>query len=114
MSYQIVRTQFKAPELVVDRPFEPTAELTSPNAALGYPGNERTLEEQLLYERAAAASLARELKFIRRMLDDRDQQYADLQRKYSAAQRRGSWRFARALKTDFRRLGQNIRSAVGI
>jgi hypothetical protein len=96
------------------RPFEPTAELSSPKSALEYPGNEMTLEEQLLYERAAAASLAREVRFVRRMLDDRDQQYADLQRKCAAAPRRGAWWFSRALKTDFRRLGRNIRSAVGI
>jgi hypothetical protein len=111
---QTVRTLFKAPELVVDRPFRTSAELSSPRFAVEYPGIEKTLEEQLLHERATAASLAKEVRFVRRMLDDRDQQFADLQRKCAGAQRRGRWRFAGSLRTDFGRLRRSIRSAVGI
>jgi hypothetical protein len=110
-----VRTQFKAPDLELARPCVPAAELPSSKFTLEFPGNGKTLEEQLLQERATAAALAKEIKFVRRMLDDRDRQYVALQvRCGGALRRRGAWRVAGAFRSDLRRLRRSILSVVGI
>jgi len=46
-------------------------------------------------ERAAAEALAREIQFVRRMLESRDQQFAALQAEFLAMRRSWVWRLAR-------------------
>lgn len=46
-------------------------------------------------ERAAAEALAREIQFVRRMLESRDQQFAALQAELLAMRRSWVWRLAR-------------------
>jgi hypothetical protein len=53
---------------------------------------ERRLDTQASLDRSAHAALARENKFIQRLLDDRDRQFAALQEEVAALKRDWAWR----------------------
>jgi hypothetical protein len=55
-------------------------------------GIEKRLESQPSRERNSTAALARENKFIQRLLDDRDRQLAALQEEVAAMKRDWAWR----------------------
>jgi hypothetical protein len=69
-------------------------------------GIERAVQKELLREKAATETLVNENRFIRRMLDDRDRQYAELQVELVAMRRDWAWRAIRMLR---RRLGRLCR-----
>jgi hypothetical protein len=53
---------------------------------------EKRLDTQASRERSAHEALARENKFIQRLLDDRDRQFAALQEEVAALKRDWAWR----------------------
>lgn len=59
---------------------------------------ERAAQSDLVRERGERQALEREIAFNRRMLDDRDRQYAALKSECAALQRRWSWRTLRGVR----------------
>jgi hypothetical protein len=57
-----------------------------------FKGIERRLEALAVHERRAGATLIRDNKFIQRLLDDRDRQFAALQEEVAALKRDWAWR----------------------
>jgi len=105
-----VRPSLNVPEPVSELKQEPPDDGPLPGA-LGKIGAEGTLGEQLRQERATAAALLKENRFIRRMLDDRDRQFAALQAEYAAMRRYRVWRIIATLRGDLRRFRRQFRSA---
>jgi len=70
---------------------------------------ENATHSELLREKAAAAELANENRFLKRMLDDRDRQYKALQAEYVSLHRSWIWRTIRAIQSDFGRLRRTLR-----
>jgi hypothetical protein len=68
---------------------------------------EKALQAELTQERALSASLAADKKFLERMLDDRDRQFAEIQAEFSAVRGDRLWRLVRWYRgraTQLRRL----------
>lgn len=72
-------------------------------------GIEKSAQEELLRERAAAAELARENRFVRRMLDDRDRQFTALQMEFVSLQRNWLWRALRTVRLELGRVRRMFR-----
>jgi hypothetical protein len=75
-------------------------------AVCDFNGIEKRLELQPSRERNSASALARENKFIQRLLDDRDRQLAALQEEVAAMKRDWAWRtlcFLRRMTLRIRR-----------
>lgn len=70
----------------------PTETGAAGKAVCDFNGIEKRLETQASRERNSTAALARENKFIQRLLDDRDRQLAALQEEVAALKRDWAWR----------------------
>ncbi len=81
---------------------------------------EKAAHAELLRERAATdrgqaavAALLRDKRFIQRMLDERDRQFAGLQAELAAMRRDRVWRIVRMLRSDVRRIRRLFRAPAG-
>jgi hypothetical protein len=70
---------------------------------------EKSVQGQLSNERAAAEALAKENRFIGRMLEDRDREFAALQTEFVALKRDWAWRTVRMIRCDLTRLRRLFR-----
>jgi hypothetical protein len=61
-------------------------------------------EARAPHEEEAGGALVRENRFIQRMLDDRDRQFASLQRELSTMRRDWAWRTLAVLRLGVRRI----------
>jgi hypothetical protein len=78
-------------------------------------GIEKAMQGEISRERAAAQVLARENKFIKRMLDDRDREFSALQAEFVALRHDWVWRAMRTLRGELGRLRRLFRpSAAGV
>jgi len=73
---------------------------------------EKALHAELQKERAAVAVLSRENKFVQRMLDDKDRQYASLQTEFVALRNDWAWRTIRMIRGRLGRVRRIVRPAV--
>lgn len=81
-----------------------------PRAFRAFAECEREPEARDLRERPADGSLARENRFIQRMLDDRDRQFTELQAEFSAMRRDWAWRTLGVLRHWLGRMRRQFRS----
>jgi hypothetical protein len=72
-------------------------------------GIERSVHGQLSRERVAADALAKENKFFKRMLVDRDREFSALQTEFVALKRDWAWRTVRMVRCDLARLRRLFR-----
>jgi hypothetical protein len=70
---------------------------------------ENATHSELMREKTAAAELADENRFLKRMLDDRDRQYRALQNEFVSLHRNWIWRTIRAVQSDLGRLRRMLR-----
>ena len=95
-----MKSSFRAPEIVLEQPQAPPGIAAASKVCRDF-GREGMLDVQTPYERSLEAALARENRFIRRMLDDRDRQFAALQAELSAM-RRQFWPASAACRRNYR------------
>jgi hypothetical protein len=74
-------------------------------------GIERSVQGELSRERAAAAALARENRFVRRMLDDRDREFSALKAEFAALHSNWAWRALRTVRWELGRIRRLFRPA---
>jgi hypothetical protein len=98
-----VRPSFKPPELILDRAQE-GAEAAPAEEARALPTAGGSLQAELQRERSANAALARENRFIQRMLDDRDRQVAAFQSELAGVRRDWLWRTVGAVRAALARI----------
>jgi hypothetical protein len=99
---------FRPPELTLDSRLASTGMASLGGDARTWLPSKDSLRNDLLKERTANAALIRENRFIQRMLDDRDRQFATLQAESAAMRRDWLWRTLGAARSEFRRLRTQI------
>ncbi|HXN35230.1 MAG TPA: hypothetical protein VN877_03610 [Opitutaceae bacterium] len=107
-----MKPAFTTPEIPTGQLRGPLDRGFLPRAFRAFAECEREPEDRNLKELHADGSLARENRFIQRMLDDRDRQFSELQAEFSAMRRDWAWRTLGVFRLWLGRMRRPFRPAV--